>query len=89
MLIEWGPDARAQLWTILDYLSQRNPVAASELNQAIEASVLTLSRRPGLYRPGRVPGTREMVIQPNYLVVYRVTDCIRRLSVLHARQQYP
>lgn len=89
MLIEWAPAARVQLRQIVDYLSDRNPVAALELNRAIEASVLALSRRPNLYRPGRVVGTREMVVHPNYLVVYRVTDNIRVLSVLHARQRYP
>ncbi|WP_083221294.1 type II toxin-antitoxin system RelE/ParE family toxin [Pseudomonas sp. 1 R 17] len=89
MLIEWGPAARVQLRQITDYISDRNPVAALELNQAIEASVLALSRRPHLYRPGRVIGTREMVVHPNYLVVYKVTDNIRVISVLHARQRYP
>ena len=89
MLIEWAPAARVQLRQITDYISDLNPVAALELNQAIEASVLTLSRRPHLYRPGRVIGTREMVVHPNYLVVYKVTDNIRVISVLHARQRYP
>lgn len=89
MLIEWAPAARVQLRQITDYISDLNPVAALELNQAIEASVLALSRRPHLYRPGRVIGTREMVVHPNYLVVYKVTDNIRVISVLHARQRYP
>jgi addiction module RelE/StbE family toxin len=89
MLVEWAPAARAQLWKILDYISDRNPNAALELNRAIEASVLALSRRPHLYRTGRVGGTREMVVHPNYLVVYQVTDSVRVLAVLHARQQYP
>ena len=89
MLIEWTPAARAQLLQITNFISDRNPVAALELNQAIEASVLALSRRPHLYRPGRVIGTREMVVHPNYLVVYQVTDSVRVLSVLHARQRYP
>ncbi|WLH91416.1 type II toxin-antitoxin system RelE/ParE family toxin [Pseudomonas sp. FP453] len=89
MLIEWVPAARVELRQIIDYLSHRNPVAALEIKRSIEASVLALSRRPHLYRPGRVLGTREMVVHPNYLVVYKVTDNIRILSVLHARQRYP
>ncbi|MBA1293565.1 type II toxin-antitoxin system RelE/ParE family toxin [Pseudomonas lurida] len=78
-----------QLRQITDYISDCSPVAALEVNQAIEASVLALSRRPHLYRPGRVIGTREMVVHPNYLVVYKVTDNIRVISVLHDRQRYP
>ncbi|MBJ2317755.1 MULTISPECIES: type II toxin-antitoxin system RelE/ParE family toxin [unclassified Pseudomonas] len=89
MLIEWSPAARVELRQIIDYLSHRNPAAALQLKRSIEASVLALSHRPHLYRPGRIGGTREMVVHPNYLVVYKVTDNIRILSVLHARQRYP
>ncbi|MBI6631358.1 type II toxin-antitoxin system RelE/ParE family toxin [Pseudomonas paralactis] len=89
MLIEWSPAARVELRQIIDYLSHRNPAAALQLKRSIEASVLALSRRPHIYRPGRIGGTREMVVHPNYLVVYKVTDNIRILSVLHARQRYP
>jgi toxin ParE1/3/4 len=38
---------------------------------------------------GRVRNTREMAVHPNYLVVYRVTDRIIVLNVLHARRRYP
>jgi addiction module RelE/StbE family toxin len=45
---------------------------------------------PKLYKPGRMKGTREMVIRPNYVVVYREnkTD-ITILRVLHAARQWP
>lgn len=89
MLIEWRPEARAELWQILDYIGDRNLVAAVDLYRAIESAVSTLPQHPYLYRFGRVPDTREIVVHPNYLVVYRVEDRIEILSVLHARQQYP
>jgi len=39
---------------------------------------------------GRIPGTCEIVVHPNYLVIYAVeTDRIEVLNVLHARQCYP
>lgn len=45
---------------------------------------------PYLFRPGRVPGTREYVVHPNYIVVYQVGDeMIDILRVLHSRRQYP
>ena len=44
---------------------------------------------PYLYRPGRIAGTREAVVHPNYILVYRVTGTIEILAVLHARQRYP
>ena len=89
MLVEWRPLARAQLGEILDYIGDRNIVAASELYQNIQAATSALPQHPYLYRFGQVPGTREIVVHPNYLVVYRVTDRIEILTVLHARQQYP
>jgi len=35
------------------------------------------------------PGTREAIVHPNYILVYRVGETIDILAVLHARQQYP
>ncbi|MBP3934665.1 type II toxin-antitoxin system RelE/ParE family toxin [Pseudomonas fragi] len=89
MLVEWRPLARAQLGEILEYISDRNIVAASELYKNIEAAISALPQHPYLYRFGRVPGTREIVVHPNYLVVYRVTNRIEIVTVLHARQEYP
>ncbi|EUB74299.1 addiction module toxin, RelE/StbE family [Pseudomonas sp. GM41(2012)] len=89
MLVEWRPEARAELWQIIDYIGDRHLVAASELYHAIEAATSALPQHPYLYRFGRVPGTREIVVHPNYLVVYRVTDRIEIVTVLHARQEYP
>jgi len=89
VLVEWRPEARAALYEILDYIDEHNPQAAEELQADIEAATSALPQHPYLYRYGRVPGTREIVVHPNYLVVYRVTDRIEILTVLHARQEYP
>ncbi|WP_392888886.1 type II toxin-antitoxin system RelE/ParE family toxin [Pseudomonas migulae] len=89
MRIEWRPEARSDLRQLLNYIGDRNISAASELYQSIEAATCALAQHPGLYRLGRVSGTREIVVHPNYLVVYQVTDRIEILNVLHARQQYP
>lgn len=41
------------------------------------------------FKHGRLSGTREMVVHPNYLVVYRVTERVEIVMVLHTRQEYP
>lgn len=43
------------------------------LGQAIEACLERLPDHPFLYRPGRAPGTREALVHPNDILVYRVT----------------
>ncbi len=89
MIVEWRPEAVADLWEILEYIDERNPQAAEELYAEIERATSALPEHPYLYRLGRVLNTREIIVHPNYLVIYRLTDCIEILSVLHARQQYP
>jgi addiction module RelE/StbE family toxin len=89
MIVEWRPEAVADLWEILEYIDERNPQAAEELYSEIERATSALPEHPYLYRLGRVLNTREIIVHPNYLVIYRLTDRIEILSVLHARQQYP
>ena len=89
MLVEWRPEARADLWEILEYIDERNSQAADALYAEIERATSALPEHPYLYRLDRVPSTREIVVHPNYLIIYRVTDQIEIVSVLHARQEYP
>lgn len=43
-----------------------------------------------MYRSGRVAGTREALVHPNYIMVYRVTaEAVRVLRIIHTRQLYP
>ena len=86
----WRTKARSSLALITGYIAERNPIAAQCLKDAIEQSVSNLPQHPYLYRSGIVAGTREIVVHPNYVVVYRVTaSAIEVINVLHSRQQYP
>lgn len=88
--LEWREAARADLLAIVDYISDDNPDAAQRLKDEIEVKVSKLRDRPKIYRPGRVAGTREMVIRPNYIVVYAEDDrAVAILRVLHAARQWP
>jgi len=86
----WRASARDQLASIIRFIANESPPAARRLRKLIEESVLPAAEHPYLYRPGRIPGTREIVAHPNYIVVYQVTaDRIEVVTVLHARQEYP
>jgi len=61
------------------FIARDNPTAADRL-----------AFNHALYRAGRRPGTRELVVHPNYILIYRVgIDSVEILRLLHARQRYP
>jgi addiction module RelE/StbE family toxin len=88
-LLVWTDEATADLLDILDYIAARNPTAANRLDAAIRHTAERLPDHPLIHRPGRVPGTREAIVHPNYIMVYRVGEAIEILALQHARQQYP
>lgn len=89
-VVEWRQAARADLLAIVDYISDDNPEAAQRLKDDLEAKVARLPQHPELYRAGRVPGTREMVVRSSYVVVYAAdARAVTILRVLHGAQQWP
>ena len=91
MRIEWLPEAVRNLNTQLAYIGEHNPAAAIDIGDAIEASVSRLAEFPESGRPGRVPGTRELVVTGTpFIVVYRIeAAALAILRVLHGAQQWP
>lgn len=88
--LEWKATAIADLLAIIDYISDDNPDAAQVLKDEIEHKTSLLPERPQMYRAGRVDGTREMVVRPNYIVVYAESpEMVTILRILHAAQQWP
>jgi toxin ParE1/3/4 len=86
----WRARALSDLETIISFIAERNLAAAEGLLAAIEVCTERLPEHPFLYRPGRVDGTREAVVHPNYIVIYKVgADEVEIVNIVHARQQYP
>jgi toxin ParE1/3/4 len=72
------------------HIAQDDPTAAINLDLEFEAKAESARLRPKLYKAGRVKGTREIVVRPNCVMVYRVVgDVVDVLRVLHAAQQWP
>lgn len=88
--LEWKASAVADLMAIVDYISDDNPDAALALMDEIQGKVEQLPAHPKRCRPGRVNGTRELVVRPNYIVIYAETpEVVTVLRVLHAAQMWP
>lgn len=90
MKLVWRARALEDLQSIIEYVAERDASAAKRLHLAIEACAVRLRERPLLYRPGRVQGTREAVVHPNYILIYEVgVDAVEITAVVHSRRQYP
>ena len=91
MNVEWLPSAARTLGNQLSYIAERNPRAAVDMGDAIEVAVSCLADFPQSARPGRVPGTRELVVPATpFIVVYRIEATgIVILRVLHGAQKWP
>lgn len=87
----WTPEALEDLDALFAYIAADNPDAAAEVAIQVEGACGQLDIFPLLGRPGRSPGTREIVIpRIPYLVVYELQDGRAAiLRVLHAKMRWP
>lgn len=86
----WTPEAAQDRDEIYDYIEADNPAAALTLDEFFSEKAGRLVEHPGLGRPGRISGTRELVAHRHYILVYDVVDeCVRILRVLHTARQWP
>src|SRR6202049_4346655 len=82
----WSPEAIDDLISLRTHISEDDPAAAKRVALHILHCVEELlSQNPELGNPGRVPGTRELVIPKTpFVVPYRVhNDVLQILRVYH------
>lgn len=91
MTLEWLPQALQDFTEIVDYLAADNPVAALEQGDEIQSQIKRLLDTRHIGRPGRVRGTRELVIvRTPYVVAYRIkNNTIHILRILHGSRLWP
>ncbi|MGD0792965.1 MAG: type II toxin-antitoxin system RelE/ParE family toxin [Terriglobales bacterium] len=91
MRVEWLRAALDNLNAVAEYISRDNPVAAARTVAAIVNAVENLERFPASGRPGRVSGTRELVVSGTpYIVPYRVRgNVVQLIRVFHAARKWP
>ena len=92
MIIFWSPEGINDLASLRAYIAEDDPAAAQRVVLHIIRSIeQLLSGNPNMGRPGRVPGTRELVIaRTPYIVPYRIRDKrIQILRIYHGARRWP
>lgn len=91
MRVEWDSLARLDLVEIVSYIAEDNVQAAYRVRDAITRQVELLKDLPEMGRPGRVTGTRELVIVgTSFVAAYRVAQKeVLILRVLHGARRWP
>jgi addiction module RelE/StbE family toxin len=91
MKIRWTKRAIRSLTSIHEYISKDSPAAAARVAAAILDVTVQIEKFPRSGRPGRIKGTRELVVPglPN-IIPYRIVDgIILILSVIHTSRKWP
>ncbi|MFG1250215.1 type II toxin-antitoxin system RelE/ParE family toxin [Xanthobacter sp. AM11] len=91
MRLVWSAVALTDRDGIFTHIEADSPKAAIAVDERISAAAHRLLEFPESGRPGRVPGTRELVIPGTpYIAAYTVTTTfVRILCVLPGAQIWP
>ena len=91
MHLEWTRPAINDIEKAGDFIAGNNPPAAKRMAERVHESVEYLIQHPNMGRPGRVQGTRELIVSGTpFIVVYRVNvPAIQILRVLHHARKWP
>jgi toxin ParE1/3/4 len=89
--LEWSLFALADREAIFDYIEADSPRAAIVVDDRIQQHVEQLRQFPESGRPGRIEGTRELVIDRTpYIAAYQIVGKkVRILRVLHGARLWP
>ena len=91
MRIEWSKGSERNLDSIESYIAQDNPTAAAKtVLKIVKRTATQLSSFPSSGKPGRIPGTRELIFpEIPYIVIYTIQqDTIFIIRVFHTAQDF-
>ncbi len=91
MDIIWLDRARREVIHIREYIAMDNPRVAQQVARRILEIAEKLRATTNIGRPGRLYGTRELVITGTpFIILYRVRDgVIEILRVIHGARRWP
>lgn len=91
MKLVWTPRAIRHLVALRQYIAKNSEQNAALVAQRILKAVELLQTQPNMGRPGRLVGTRELVVPDTpYIIPYRVrNDRLELIAVFHGHQRWP
>jgi plasmid stabilization system protein ParE len=91
MEVRWLNKALKNLDQEAEYIATDDPEAARFVVGRIRTAIALLAENPSLGRPGRIAGTRELIVnKTRYLVPYRVrNNSIEILRIFHTSRKLP
>ena len=91
MKVVWTRRASRHLRSAYDYwAAEKSPESADIMLDRIFSAVEVLQHYPETGRPGRIPGTRELVVAPTpFVVAYRIKRRgIEIIALLHGARKW-
>jgi addiction module RelE/StbE family toxin len=86
----WTLEALQDRVDIWDYIAADNPRAAVRIDELFSDAAAMLADHPKLGRPGKIQGTRELVLHESYRLVYEVSgEIVWLLALVHTARQWP
>ena len=91
MQVKWSRRALLNLDNAVEYIGADKPAAAADVAQRIWDTSQMLAEQPGMGRPGRVVGTRELIIPglPYILPYAEMEGALIILRVMHTSMKWP
>ena len=91
LTIRWTSIALSDLNSAFEFISADKPDAVKATVMKVLDGIEQLKNFPESGRPGRVKGTRELVVSTTpYVIAYRIKENhLEILSILHTSQKWP
>ena len=90
MKVIWTPEAEQDREDIWLHIAADNLRAAVRMDELFSDAAARLADHPKLGRPGKIPGTRELIPHENYRMVYEIDgETVWVLTLVHTARQWP
>lgn len=90
MRVVWTREAEQDRDDVWEYIAADSVSAAARMDELFSDAAAQLADFPELGRPGKIPGTRELIPHENYRLVYEIVgDTAWMLALVHTARLWP